>query len=138
MYLILRFEHGEGGGVYQYGPEIPFDEVRHPLPENDGGLRDWIHEHTFLEQQAFFFGFNSVHQARSWFYDWKVLVTLENYGVKLRVYAVPEGAVYVGFAQTVFRIAEAELVAEFQPTVLHDADFEDTIDKLDNLVAERV
>lgn len=138
MRLVLRFEHMDGEGIYQYGPVIPFDATRHPLPENDGGLQGWLQEYTYLEQVAFFFGFDSVYQARSWFYDWKVLTTLENCGAKLRVYAVPDWAVYVGFAQTVFRKAEAELVAEFQPTDLHDADFEDTIEELDNLIAERV
>lgn len=136
--MVLRFEHADGTGIYQSGPYIPYDATRHPLPEADGGLRDWVHEHTLEERENFFFGFDSVHQARSWFYDWKVLVTLENYGAKLRVYAVPDWAVYVGYAQTVFRIAEAELVAEFQPTDLHDADFEDTIEELDNLIAERL
>lgn len=137
MYLILRFEQADGTGVYQFGPEIPFDEVRHPLPEADGGLQGWLHEHTYMERQAFFFGFDSVYQARSWFYDWKVLETLENHGAKLRVYAVPDWAVYVGFAQTVFRIAEAELVAEFPPTDLHEADFDDTIEELENIVVRR-
>lgn len=138
MRLILRFEHEDGTGVYQFGPEIPYDSLRHPLPEEDGGLREWMHEHTYMERQEFFFGFDSVDQARAWFYDWKVLVALQNCGAKLRVYAVPDWAVYVGFAQAVFRIDVAELVTEFQPTALHDADFEDTIEELDNIVADRV
>lgn len=132
MRLVLRFEHAQGGGIYQSGPVIPYDSVRHPLPQADGGLQDWIHEHTPKERENFFFGFDSVYQARSWFYDWKVLVRLENYGAKLRVYAVPYWAVYVGYAQTVFRIAEAELVAEFYPTDLHEADFDDKIEKLED------
>lgn len=138
MYLILRFEHADGTGIYQSEPVIPYDATRHPLPQADGGLQVWCDEYSVEERENFFFGFDSVHQARSWFYDWKVLVTLENYGAKLMVYAVPDWAVYVGYAQTVFRIAEAELVAEFQPTDLHDADFEDTIEELDNLIAERL
>lgn len=138
MQLILRFEHADGGGIYQYGPEIPYDSVRHPLPECDRGLQEWRRTHTPKERELYFFGFDSVDQARAWFYDWKVLVTLEHYGAKLRVYAVPEWAVYVGFAQTVFRIDEAELVAEFKPTDLHNDTFEDTIEELDNFVAERV
>lgn len=137
MQLILRFEHEDGGGIYQYGPEIPYDSMRHPLPEADGGLQEWMDTHTYEERQLYFFGFDSVDQARAWFYDWKVLVTLEHCGAKLRVYAVPDWAVYVGFAQTVFRIDEAELVVEFKPTDLHDADFDGTIaaleDKLDRL-----
>ena len=137
MYLILRFEHGEGGGIYQYGPEIPFDATRHPLPEADGGLQEWMNTHTYEERELYFFGFDSVDQARAWFYDWKVLETLENHGAKLRVYAVPDWAVYVGFSQTVFRIDEAELVAEFQPTDLHEDDFYDTIEELENLVVRR-
>lgn len=138
MRLILRFEHEDGGGIYQFGPEIPYDELRHPVPERDGGLQEWMDTHTPEERELYFFGFDSVDQARAWFYDWKVLVTLEHYGAKLRVYAVPSWAVYVGFAQTVFRIDEAELVAEFKPTDLHNANFEDTIEELDNFVAERV
>lgn len=138
MRLILRFVNAGGGGIYQYGPEIPYDYTRHPLPEEDGGLREWLHEHSDRERDKFYFGFDSVDQARAWFYDWKVLVTLQNCGAKLRVYAVPDWAVYVGFAQAVFRIDEAELVAEFPPTRLHDADFEDTIEELDNIVGRWV
>lgn len=134
MRLVLRFEQRGGAGIYQCGPEIPFDAARHPLPEADGGLQGWLHEHTRLERQAFFFGFDSVYQARSWFYDWKVLVTLENYGAKLRVYAVPDGDVYVGYAQTVFRIAKAELVAEFRPTDLHEVNFDATLEELENII----
>lgn len=138
MRLVLRFEHADGGGIYQSGPIIPYDSERHPLPECDGGLREWMRDYTFIERELYFFGFDNADQARSWFYDWKVLVTLENYGAKLRVYAVPDWAVCVGFAQTVFRIDEAELVAEFKPTDLHNATFDDTIEELDKLVAERV
>lgn len=137
MKLILRFEQADGSGIYQGDLYIPYDVTRHPLPEHDGGLQGWMHEHSVIERDKFFFGFDSVDQARAWLYDWKVLVTLEHYGAKLRVYAVPDWAVYVGFAQTVFRIDEAELVVEFKPTDLHDADFDGTIaaleDKLDRL-----
>lgn len=138
MRLILRFVNADGGGIYQDGPEIPYDSMRHPLPEEDGGLQEWMETHSYKERELFFFGFDSVDQARAWFYDWKVLVTLQNCGAKLRVYAVQDWAVYVGFAQAVFRIDEAELVAEFQPTALHDENFDDTIEALDNLVGEWV
>ena len=130
MYVILRFEQADGMGVYQCGPYIPYDATRHPLPVNDGGLQEWRTEYSAEERENFFFGFDSVEQARAWFYDWKVLVTLRDYGAKLRAFVVPDHAVHVGYAQTVFRIRHAELIAEFEPTVLHNENFCDVYDEL--------
>lgn len=137
MKLILRFEQADGSGIYQGDLYIPYDVTRHPLPEHDGGLQGWMHEHSVIERDKFFFGFDGVDQARAWFYDWEVLVKMEDCGANLRVYAVPDWAVYVGFAQTVFRIAEAEFVAEFDPTALHHPQFDETYTTLYNAVVDR-
>ena len=131
MYVILRFEQADGTGIYQFGgPEIPYDSVRHPLPACDSGLREWRRTHTPEERESFFYGFDSVEQARAWFFDWKVLVTLQNHGAKLRAFVVPDHAVHAGFAQTVFHVCYAKLIAEFDPTMLHDEDFCDVYDEL--------
>jgi len=129
--LILRFEQSDGCGVY-YGGGVANDFIeaeRHPLPEQDGGLREWYEEHTEEGRYNFLFGFGTLAQARAWFYDWDCLESMEGEGDRLKVYAVEndEDAVVVGYSQTVFRIAEAELVAEFNPTDLHHPQFHDTL-----------
>jgi len=136
MYVILRFEHADGLGIYQCGPVIPCDVARHPLPACDGGLHVWRDEYSTAERENFFFGFDSVEQARAWFYDWKVLVTLEQHGAKLRAFVVPDHAVHVGYAQTVFKIQHATLIASFNPTELHEADFCDVYEALVHTAAE--
>jgi hypothetical protein len=130
MYVILRFEQADGTGIYQSGPCIPYNATRHPPPACDGGLKAWRDKYSAWERENFFFGFDSVEQARAWFYDWKVLLTLKQYGAKLRAYVVPDHAVHVGFAQTVFLIRHAELIAEFDPTELHEDEFCDVYDEL--------
>lgn len=136
--LIIRFEQPCGIGVY-YGGGVANMYVelgRHPLPEQDAGLREWLHEYTEEGRSEWFFGFGTLAQARAWFYRWDVLEAMEREGDKLKVYAIEndEDAVVVGYSQTVFRIAEAELVAEFNPTDLHHPQFHDTLHALNEAV----
>lgn len=136
--LVLRFEQSDGCGVY-YGGGVANDYVeaeRHPLPEQDGGLRQWYEEHNEEGRYNYLFGFGTLAQARAWFYNWDCLEAMQADGDRLKVYAVEndEDAVVVGYSQTVFRIAEAELVAEFDPTMLHHPEFDTTLDKLYNVV----
>lgn len=137
MKLILRFEQSDGSGIYQGTTYIPYDVTRHPVPEADQGLREWRLLYTMGEREQFFFGFDGVEQARAWFYDYNVLSTLEAHGCKLVVYAVEDEHVHVGYAQTVFLIVHAELVAEFDPTALHHPQFDETYTALYNAVIDR-
>lgn len=123
-------------GIYQGTSYIPYDAARHPLPESDYGLREWREMHSRSARERFFFGFNSVKQARAWFYNWDVLNIMKEHGGKLVAYAVVDEHVHVGYAQTVFTIEHAVLVAEFDPTDLHHPQFDEIYDALYNAVIE--
>lgn len=136
MKLILRFEQPDGMGIYQGTSYIPYDAARHPLPESDYGLRKWREMYSRSARERFFFGFNSVKQARAWFYDRNVLNIMEEHGCKLVAYAVEDEHIHVGYAQTVFMIEHAVLVAELDPTDLHHPRFDETYQTLYNAVVE--
>lgn len=136
MKLILRFEQPDGMGIYQGTLYIPYDAARHPLPEADHGLREWRDMYSGSARERFFFGFNSVEQARSWFYNRDVLERMEERECKLVAYAVEDEHIHVGYAQTVFMIEHAVLVAELDPTDLHHPQFDETYDALYNAVIE--
>ncbi len=136
--LIIRFEQSDGCGVY-YGGGVANEYVeseRHPIPEQDAGLGKWRQEYTAEDRSEWFFGFGTLAQARAWFYDRECLEAMEEEGNRLKVYAVEDDAdvVVVGYAQTVFRILKAELVAEFNPTDLHHPQFHDTLHALNEAV----
>lgn len=129
--LVIRFEQSCGTGVY-YGGGVANNYVefeRHPLPIHDAGLLEWRWEYTEEARYEWFFGFGTLAQARAWFYRWDCLEAMRREGDRLKVYAIEDDAdgVVVGYSQTVFRIAEAELIAEFDPTDLHHPQFQDTL-----------
>ncbi len=123
--LILRFETELGHGVYSHlgVPHDFMNEVRHPGPRRDQGLAGWWATNTIEERAQYLYGFDSVKQARSWFYDKEVLQTMQDWGCILKVLYVPEEDIEVGYAQTVFLPGSSKLLETFAPTDLHSRAF---------------
>lgn len=142
MKLVLRFQTNDGVGPYSAGGVAGdyFNCDAHPLPTHDGGLSHWWRTLSWDDAGQYLFGFCSVDQARAWFYEYECLEAMgEEDGIKLILVAVPDDAVKVGFAQTVFKKHVGVLIAEFEPTALHLPEFEEVYKTLeleaDKLVA---
>lgn len=137
MRFILRFELN-GSGVYQthISGLLKYNRERHPLPSEDGGLREWYAETLEFERDVYFYGFDDLKQARAWFYSQRDIEILTEHGAKLQVYAVPDDAVVVGYTQTVFRITKAHFVAEFDPQHLHHELFDEVLETLYNVALD--
>lgn len=99
MPSFYRLENELGDGVYQMGlREIFARHVatgtvandRHPMPWDDSKLVDnaWK-QGDIVRDSKWRFGFSSIAQLRSWFYDDKLLLDLSAVGVCLSLYDVP-------------------------------------------------
>lgn len=133
MELIIRFETQYDGGIYQdhdTGWAVDYDARHHPLPGQDSGLRDWYRGNNIEARYRYHFGFNSLTQARAWFYNYKWLEKLDILKAKLVIYAVRKQHTVGGFAQAVFLKHEAERIAEFPCVALHEPEFDGTLERL--------
>lgn len=133
MELIIRFETYYDGGIYQdhdTGWAVDYDSKKHPLPNQDSGLQQWYQDNDEEERYGYSFGFNSLTQARAWFYNYAWLEKLDVLEAKLVVYAVRQQHIVEGYAQTVFVKREAERIAEFPCVALHNPQFDVTLGNL--------
>lgn len=133
MELIIRFETHYDGGIYQdhdTGWAVDYDARHHPLPGQDSGLRDWYRGNNVEVRHQYHFGFNSLTQARAWFYNYNWLEKLDILKAKLVIYAVRKQHTVGGFAQAVFLKHEAERIAEFPCVALHEPEFDGTLERL--------
>jgi len=100
MTLVYRVETTEGSGPYAawpntWGVVLPrdsgiYDEVSHPLPEDDG---------LGYTEDGEKFAFSTVEQFMDWFGFESAILTLEQSGFFLNVYDIPPENLIVGGRQ---------------------------------------
>jgi hypothetical protein len=115
--IVFRVERVDKVGPYTIGPGTEaqadrYDRLgeRHPLPEEDSGLKG------FIIQDDHHFGFSSMEQLESWWPkgNWDIFAVYNNkeknkdriYGIS--EYQVPPEHVEIGDKQLVFRMSESE------------------------------
>ena len=95
---FFRFEDKRGDGPYRsFGPNLesdcPFWEAssKHPIPEADSLFQSNFSQDGDFDDtiENFLFGFSSMAQLRSWFYDDRVLKWMAQNGFRLWSAEVP-------------------------------------------------
>lgn len=109
MTTVYRLEQEDGTGCYRgdLSLNVEHDIFRHPLPRDDSLLMDNLDENSkhFID---FHFGFASVDQLRTWFYNDEWIRKIAKNGNVLSVYEAEE--VYLGNTQVCFNRDTAKLI----------------------------
>lgn len=98
-----------GNSRYEFATllNISYDESRkvHPNPKHDSKLMDSLGEGNFYEYN---FGFISIEQLKTWFFNDDVKLALDNEGMMVSVYDAEE--FHIGNSQVMFIMDSAELL----------------------------
>ena len=126
--LFYRIEDDSNYGCYagchsRRGRQVVNDAVSdaHPSPFKDSLLESALGGGRDFFDGSLRFGFSSVDQFRTWFYDDSELKALHEHGFKLTVYEIPSHAFFQGNAQCVMNsdyhklefVKETKLLTEF-------------------------
>lgn len=108
---IYRFEYSDGRGIFYRSPSDPknlseqlsTDDYRHPVPRRDSGLTDGLGRDWEWKLHKYHFGFGSLEQLRSWFYNDSMLSLLHERQVVIAEYLCYPEDIVVGNAQAIFK-----------------------------------
>jgi hypothetical protein len=116
MVAVYRLETVGGTGVYgtPASNHLDFDPFRHPMPSDDSLLMQSLKMRN-LKFQGYgsleiHFGFSSLEQLRSWFYNDDWIRNISNEGIVLSIYEAED--VYFGNSQLCFNRSSAVLKSQ--------------------------
>jgi hypothetical protein len=104
--LFYRIENKSRIGCYQAAESntiLMSSSSRHPLPYEDSLLKNTMGEKVMTAKHSgeYRFGFCSVDQLLTWFYNEKWLTALHDEGFELSVYEIPACKYFMGNSQCV-------------------------------------
>ena len=116
---VYRLQNERGTGAYGRGIIFDHCNVRHPAPLEDSKLKKQMDKKLFLTAYGWFdsipnnlFGFESIKQFKTWFFNDEWINEFHEHGYAIYVYEVSADHVAVGSTQVVFRIEQATLIAK--------------------------
>lgn len=117
MVIVYRLETIGGTGVYNTSASmtIDFDGKRHPMPNDDSLLMENLLMHNLDILSGYgnlgvHFGFSSIEQLRSWFYNDNWIRDISERDIILSIYEAEE--VYLGNSQMCFNRSTASLKSQ--------------------------
>lgn len=114
--IVYRLETVDGVGVYGTGAGayVEYDVWKHPLPQQDSLLVENLSKNNLqfigYGNLNLHFGFSSVEQLRSWFYNDEWVRDMSQSGIVLSIYEAEEA--YLGNSQMCFNRSTAILKSQ--------------------------